>query len=59
MAIEIMLIDLQAWRGVGSHFNTTTVVDGAIFSLMGVVIMVSMIAATRLAIGATAAHTSN
>lgn len=44
MALEIGLIDLQRWRGVGSHFNAATPLDGAIFSLMGVLICASVTA---------------
>lgn len=57
MAIEIGLIDLQAWRGVGSHFNISTPLDGAIFTVMGVLILVSMLAATVLLIDATKGQT--
>ncbi|MBL9039894.1 MAG: hypothetical protein JNG84_15355 [Archangium sp.] len=56
MALEIALIDMQAWRGVGSHFNTSTPLDGAIFSLMGLLILVSMVAATVLGVNATRAQ---
>jgi len=36
---EIALIDMQQWRGVASHFNNATAFDGAVFSLMGALIM--------------------
>jgi hypothetical protein len=36
---EIALIDMQQWRGVASHFNNTTPLDGAIFTAMGVLIV--------------------
>lgn len=42
MVLEIFLIDLQRWRGVGSHYNVATPLDGAIFSAMGVLICVSV-----------------
>jgi hypothetical protein len=35
---ETVLIDLQQWRGVASHFNYATSFDTAVFSLMGVFI---------------------
>lgn len=35
---EVTLIDLQQWRGVASHFNTSTPLDGAIFTAMGMLI---------------------
>jgi hypothetical protein len=33
--IELAIIDLQAWRGVGSHFNSSTALDGVLFTIMG------------------------
>jgi hypothetical protein len=48
MALEILLIDMQRWRGVGSHFNVATPLDGLIFSLMGVLICVSVTAVGAL-----------
>jgi len=35
---ETVLIDLQQWRGVASHFNYATGFDAAVFSAMGVCI---------------------
>jgi hypothetical protein len=37
---ETLLIDLQQWRGVASHFNTTTDFDGVVLSAMGMCISV-------------------
>lgn len=48
MALEIFLIDLQRWRGVGSHYNFATPLDGLIFALMGVLIVTAMVATTAL-----------
>ncbi len=53
MALEVALIDLQAWRGVGSHFNVATALDGAIFTLMGVLILIAMTAAIVIGVRAT------
>lgn len=38
--IEVALITIQAWRGVPSHFNYTTVEDIVVFVLMGISIAV-------------------
>jgi hypothetical protein len=41
MTTEMVLIMLQAARGVRSHFNHATDFDGAVFSAMGMLIMVN------------------
>ena len=41
MAIEISLILLQASRGVQSHFNVVTALDGMIFATMGIFIAIN------------------
>ena len=33
--IEVILIDMQTWRGVPSHFNFSTPFDSAVFGTMG------------------------
>lgn len=38
LLLELALINLQAWRGVASHFNIGTPADRAVFSTMGVAI---------------------
>ncbi|MBA3339102.1 MAG: hypothetical protein H0T54_05040 [Geodermatophilaceae bacterium] len=38
--LEVGLITVQAWRGVPSHFNMTTAVDGAVFAAMGITVAV-------------------
>ena len=53
MIIELVLISLQAFRGVRSHFNVGTPLDTAIFSIMGTSILalwiVSVVAFVALA----------
>lgn len=39
LGIELTLIAMQAWRGVGSHFNVATSFDAAVFSAMGLFIL--------------------
>ena len=39
MIVELVLISLQAFRGVRSHFNVSTPMDTAIFSIMGTSIL--------------------
>lgn len=41
---EMVLIMVQAFRGVGSHFNAATILDNAIYSTMGISIGVFWIA---------------
>ena len=43
LAAEIALIDMQQWRGVASHFNNSTPFDGAVFSLMGALILAASV----------------
>lgn len=38
--VELVAIFFQAARGVGSHFNMSTALDGIIFSLMGIFVIV-------------------
>lgn len=47
---EIVLIDLQAWRGATSHFNVGTTLDGVLFNVMGIAIFVQTVAALAVAI---------
>lgn len=41
MAVELVLIYIQAFRGTTSHFNITSPLDGAIFGIMGVFILIN------------------
>ena len=53
--IEAALIALQAARGTISHFNTRSVFDGAVFSVMGVSIAVQTLIAAAAGWGAARA----
>ena len=55
LVIEIIIIDVQAWRGVTSHFNVGTPLDGVLFSIMGLAIVVQTFCGNRGGGGALAA----
>lgn len=50
ITLEVLLIDLQQWRGVGSHFNVTAPIDGAIFGAMGLLIVTAAMAVVGLGV---------
>ena len=50
LLLEIVIIDLQAWRGTTSHFNVGTLMDGVLFSIMGLAIVVQTAAAVLVAV---------
>ncbi len=50
LVLEIVIIDAQAWRGTTSHFNVGTVVDGVLFSIMGLAIFAQTLTAAAVAI---------
>ena len=50
LVLEIVIIDVQAWRGTTSHFNVSTPVDGVLFSIMGLAILVQTFAAMAVAV---------
>jgi hypothetical protein len=41
MAVEIVLIYFQAFRGTASHFNNSSLFDGVVFAIMGVFILIN------------------
>ncbi len=48
--VEVALIAVQAARGTTSHFNTSSVVDAAVFGAMGVAIVAQTLAAIAVTI---------
>jgi hypothetical protein len=50
LLLEIVIINLQVWRGTTSHFNVGTLVDGLLFSIMGTAILVQTCATVAVAV---------
>jgi hypothetical protein len=50
LVIEIVLITMQAARGVTSHFNQATAFDAAVFQAMGAAIVINILAAAYVAV---------
>jgi hypothetical protein len=50
MILEIVIIDLQAWRGTTSHFNVATAFDATLFSIMGLAIVAQTFSSIAVAV---------
>ena len=50
LLVEVALIDLQAWRGVASHFNRSTPLDSFLYDAMGGLILFVTLVAIDLTI---------
>ena len=50
LVLEIIIIDVQAWRGTTSHFNVGTLLDGVLFTIMGLAIVVQTLVAVTVAV---------
>jgi hypothetical protein len=50
LIVELVIIDLQAWRGTTSHFNVGTVFDGVLWTVMGLTIVVQSLSSVAVAV---------
>lgn len=50
IVLEVVLIDVQAARGVASHFNVGTPFDAAVFGIMGTAILIAWLASIALTV---------
>jgi hypothetical protein len=50
LVLELIIIDVQAWRGTSSHFNVGTLLDGALFTVMGAAIVVQTLTSVAVAV---------
>jgi hypothetical protein len=50
LVLEVGIIDMQAARGLTSHFNAATALDATLFAIMGVAIVVLWVAAMALTV---------
>ena len=49
-ALEVAIIDTQAWRGTTSHFNVSTPLDAVLFVVMGGAILLQTIVSVAVAV---------
>jgi hypothetical protein len=50
LVLELIIIDVQAWRGTTSHFNVGTPLDAVLFTVMGLMIIVQTLATIAVAV---------
>ena len=49
LVLEVVIIDLQAWRGTTSHFNVGTSLDTVLFAIMGLAIALQTLSSVAVA----------
>jgi hypothetical protein len=50
LILEVIIIDAQAWRGTTSHFNIGTPLDAALFTTMGLAIVLQTLSSVAVAV---------
>jgi hypothetical protein len=48
--LEVLIIDVQAWRGTTSHFNVSTPLDATLFTIMGLAIVTQTFTSVAVAV---------